>query len=123
MLRAFYRLVAVGSICLLGLLLALDVIFVSFRINPFYTMLETWSNLALLPFSLIGAFFGVGLTLLWFGMMFDCAFISKMPIWSKVLWLFLLVPTTALGSLIYYFCVYKNRSSRNPLAEDKQIPA
>jgi hypothetical protein len=123
MLRTFYRVVAVGTVTLLGLLMALNVIFVAFRINPFYTMLETWSNLALLPFFLIGAFFGIGVTLLWFGMMWDCAFTSKMRVWLKVLWLLLLIPTSGIGALIYYFCVYRNRPSGNPLAQDERIPA
>jgi hypothetical protein len=123
MLRAFYRIVAVGTVSLLGLGLALNVIFAAFRVNPFYTMLETWSNLALLPFFLIGAFFGISVTLLWFGMMWDCAFTSKMRVWSKALWLLLLIPTSSVGALIYYFGVYKNRPLGNPLAQDKRIPA
>jgi hypothetical protein len=110
MLRAFYRVIAVGAVTLLGLLMALNVIFVACRINPFYTMLETWSNLALLPFFLIGAFFGIGMAVLWFGMMWDCAFTSKMRVWSKALWLLLLIPTSSIGALIYYFCVYRDHS-------------
>ena len=35
--------------------------------------------------------------LLWFGMM--CA-VSKMRVWSKVLWLLLLIPTSSIGALI-----------------------
>lgn len=116
--RAFYRVVAVGTISLLGFGLALNLLFVAFRINPFYTMLETWSNLALLPFFLIGAFFGICLTLLWFGMMWDCVFTRKMRVWSKVLWLLLLIPTSSVGALIYYFCVYRHRLSEGPLVQD-----
>jgi hypothetical protein len=122
-LRAFYRVVAVGTVTFLGLLMALNLIFVAFRINPFYTMLETWSDLALLPFFLIGAFFGIGMTVLWFGMMWDCAFASKMRVWSKVLWLLVLIPTSCVGALIYYFSVYRNGPPGNPLARDKRIPA
>jgi hypothetical protein len=81
--RALYQVIAVGSICFFGLLFALNVIFVAVGINPFYSMLETWSTLALLPFFLIGAFFGVGMTLLWLGMIWDCAFTSKMQIGRK----------------------------------------
>lgn len=86
-------------------------------------MLETWSNLALLPFSLIGAFLRIGGIVLWFGMLWDCAFTSKMRVWSKVLWLLLLIATSGIGALVYYFCVYKNGPSGSPLAQDKQIPA
>ena len=119
MLRTFYRVIAVGTVSLLGLLMALNLIFVAFRISPFYTMLETWSNLALLPLFLIGAFFGIGVTVLWFGMMWDCAFTSNMRVWSKILWLLLLIPTSSIGALIYYFCEYRNRLSGNPLAQNE----
>ena len=123
MLRAFYRVIAVGAVTLLGLLIALNVIFVVCRINPFYAMLETWSNLALLPFFLTGAFFGIGVTVLWFGMMWDCAFTSEMRVWSKALWLLLLIATSSIGALIYYFSVYRNRPTRNPLVQDRRSPA
>ncbi|UWZ85108.1 hypothetical protein [Occallatibacter riparius] len=122
MLRTLYRVVAVGSVTLLGLLMALDGIFIALRINPFYTMLETWSNLALLPFFLIGAFFGIGVIVLWFGMMWDCVFTNKLRIWSKALWLLLMIPTSCIGALIYFFCEYRNRPSENPLTQDKRVP-
>jgi len=80
-------------------------------------MLDTWSNLALLPFFLIAAFFVIGMTLLWFGMMWDCAFTSKMRVWSKVLWLLLLIPTSSVGALIYYFRIYRHRLSESPLVQ------
>jgi hypothetical protein len=116
--RAFYRVVAIGSLSFYGLLFALNLIFVAFRIDPFYTMLETWSDLALLPFFLIVALFGIGLILLWFGMISDCASTSKMRVWRKVAWLLLLIPTTGIGAWIYYFCIYRKRPSGNPLAQD-----
>jgi hypothetical protein len=121
--RAFYRVVAVGTVALLGLLMALNVVFVACRINLFYTMIETWSNLALLPFSLIGGSFGIAVTVLWFGMMWDCAFTNKMRFWSKVWSLLLLIPTSSIGALIYYFCEYRKRISGSPPAQDKRIPA
>lgn len=104
------------------LVMALNVIFDVLRINPFYTMLDTWSNLALSPFFLIGAFFGIGVTVLWLGMMLDCAFASKLPVWSKALWLLLLIPTISIGALIYYFCVYRKRPSQSSLPKDQRIP-
>ncbi len=103
--------------------MALNVILVAFRMNPFYMMLETWSTLALLPFFLIGAFFGIGVTLLWFGMMWDCASTSKMGVWSKVLWMLLLIPTSSIGALIYYFCVYRNQQTGSQMEQDKAIQA
>lgn len=97
--------------------------FVAFQKHPFDRMLETWPNFALLPIAMIGAFFGIGVTLLWFGMMWACATTSEIPICSKGLWLLLLLPTSGVGALIYYFCEYKNRPSGNPFAQDKQTPA
>ena len=79
--------------------------------------IETWPTLALLPFVLICSFFAIGIMVLWFGMILDCAFAKNMPIWSKVLWLVLLVLISTIGALIYYFCVYKNRPMQGALAE------
>lgn len=123
MIQAFYRVVAIGTVILLGLLMALNVILVAFRINPFYRMLETGSNLALLPFSLVGAFFGIGVIVLWFGMIWDCAFNSKLRVSYKLLWLLLLIPTSGIGALIYYFCIYRIGRSEDPPDQSKRIPA
>ena len=120
-LRAFYRVVAVGTVSLLGLIFAVDVMCVVFRWDS-VAMIERLPTLILLPFALLGGFFGIASIPLWLGMMWDCAITSKMPIWSKVLWMFLLVPLSAIGALIYYFCVY-NRQSEKPLVQDKRIPA
>ena len=121
MLRAFCRVVAVGSISLLGLCLALDVILVIFRWD-FVTMLETWPN---------------SLAAFWHDWRFlryyrdpalvrndwDCAITSKMPVRSRVLWLLLLVPTSSIGALISYSYVYRKRPLGNPLAQNDQITA
>lgn len=61
------------------------------------------------------------MTVLWFGMIWDCLFTSKMPIRSKVLWFILLIPTSTIGGLIYYLRVYKNRLVQNTLPEEMQI--
>lgn len=119
-LRAFYRVVAVGTVSLLGLMFAVDVICVVFRWDS-VTLIERLPTLVLLPFALLGGFLGIGTIPLWLGMMWDCAATSKMPIWSKALWMILLVPLSSLGALIYYFCVY--RRSGNSLAQGNQIPA
>jgi hypothetical protein len=121
-IRAFYRVVAVGTVSLLGLMFAVDVMCVVFRWDA-VTMIERLPPMILLPFALLGAFFAIGTIPLWFGMIWDCAITSKIPIWSKVLWMFLLVPLSAIGALIYYFCVYKNQLTENRLVPDKQIPA
>ncbi|HEY2860496.1 MAG TPA: hypothetical protein VGJ21_18905 [Terracidiphilus sp.] len=119
-LRAFYRVVAVGTASLFGLMFAVDVLCVVFRWDS-VTLIETSPGLVWMPFALLGGFLGIGTILLWFGMMWDCAITSKMPIWSKVLWMILLVPLSSLGALIYYFCIY--RRSRDLLARSNQIPA
>lgn len=99
---------------------ALDLVCVVFRWDT-VRLVETLPTLVLLPFALLGGLLGIGAIPLWFGMMWDCAITGKMPVWSKVLWMLLLVPLSSLGALIYYFCVY--RASVKSRTQKKQIPA
>lgn len=62
-----------------------------------------------LPLGLLGSFSAIGIIALWFGMIWDCAVASGLPIRSRVKWLILLVLTNMLGALIYYFRVFRNR--------------
>jgi hypothetical protein len=67
-----------------------------------------------MPFFLIGAFFAIGISLLLFGMIWDCAFTSKMRIWQKAEWLLLLIPTGigAWGLLLLHIPETSNRYCR-----------
>jgi hypothetical protein len=116
-LRSFYRLVVIGTLSILAIFAALDVRAILCGYDTAQAI-ETWPLLVLAIPVLICSFFAIGITVLWFGMILDCALISKLPIWSKVIWLVLLVLTNAIGALIYYFCVYKNRPIQRALAEE-----
>ena len=79
----------------------------------------TWPIYFLAPFMLIGAFFTIGGMLFSLGMILDCAFVVKLPIWLKAIWLVLLVLTGGVVAYVYYFRVYKNRPSVTFSAELK----
>lgn len=122
MLRAFYRVVAVGTISLLGLLL----VELNFRRFPDKSLLHDARNMVeprLAAFCPDWRFprnwhhhavvrNDVGLCVL-----------RKMRVWSKVLWMLLLIPSSGLGALIYYFCVYRGRPSVISMAQDTQMTA
>jgi Phospholipase_D-nuclease N-terminal len=115
-LRSFYRLVAIGSLYTLGVIAALVVLAYICRYDT-TKAIDTWPLVILAPPALIGSFFAIGITVLWFGMILDCTFTRDMSIWAKVIWLVVLVLTGTIGALIYYFYVYKNRATQTPLAE------
>jgi len=61
---------------------------------------------------LLGAFGAVGIITVWFGMMWNCTVTSRLPVFSKIGWLLLIVLTNMLGTLIYYFVVFQKQTSR-----------
>jgi len=115
-LRTFYRIVFIGTLSLLGIMAAFDVLAVLCGFDTLNAV-ETWPLAVWILPCLICSFFAIGITVAWLGMIWDCAFTSDLPIWSKGLWLVLLVLTSTIGALIYYFCVYKNRPIQSDLAE------
>jgi hypothetical protein len=119
-LRTFYRIVVFCNLSMLGICVALDLFFIVFRYDSVRAV-ETWPNFFWFPFSLIAGLCGGGAIVLWLGMLWDCAFTSGKPVWSKVLWLALLIPMSALGALIYYFCVYTNGPQRKALVQGEQM--
>ena len=108
-LRSFYRIAITCFLITVAILVTLNVVEV-FVGDDRMKALESLPILIRLPFGLLGAFSAIGIIALWFGMIWDCAVNSQMPVWSKVKWLALLVLTNTLGSLIYYYRVFKNRS-------------
>ncbi len=72
-----------------------------------------WANnlpfLVRLPLGVLGAAGAVGIISLWFGMMWDCLFVSRLPLFSKIGWLLLLLITNMLGTLIYYYARFQRR--------------
>jgi hypothetical protein len=115
-LRTFYRIVFIGTLSLLGIILAFDGVAVLCGFDTFNAV-ATWPMAVWILPCLICSFFGIGICIAWLGMIWDCLFTSNLPIRSKGLWLILLVFTSTLGALIYYFCVYKNRPIQSALAE------
>jgi hypothetical protein len=45
-------------------------------------------------------------------MMWDRLFLSKQPLYPKILWFLLILPTVYLGMLIYCFVVFEGRERR-----------
>jgi hypothetical protein len=106
-LRTLYRIVFIGTLSLLGITAAFDVLAVLCGFDAFNAV-ETWPIVVWILPCLVCSFFAIGITAAWLGMIWDCAFTSNLPVWSKGLWLVLLVFTSTIGALIYYFFVYKN---------------
>lgn len=55
------------------------------------------------PIVVLILFLTIGGSVLWVGMIWDCAVASERSVRSKVLRLILVIPTPNLGALIYYF--------------------
>jgi len=107
-IRGYYRVAIICFYASIAALLALGIvggIVGDDRINslPFIVRL---------PVGLLGAFGAIGILSLWLGMIWDCAITSKLPAWSKVKWLLLLVLINWGGGLIYYYRVFKDRPLR-----------
>jgi hypothetical protein len=112
-LRSFYRIVVVGTLVLYAMMAAFVVIAALCRYDTAKAV-ETCPNFIFVPLVLIIDCFVIGMGVHWLGMIWDCAISSKMPIWLKVLWLALIIPTYSVGAFIYYFRVYKNRQVGAP---------
>jgi hypothetical protein len=115
-LRSFYRFVFVGTLYTFAAIAAIGVL-ASLTGFDLANAVGTWPIYILAPFMLICAFFAIGGMVLWLGMILDCAFVVKLPIWSRTIWLVLLVLTGGIVAYVYYFCVYKNRPSGTVSAE------
>jgi len=113
-LQTFYRIIVFGTLTILALMAAFDL----FAILSGYdsTRVVDAPLFILGPFAFVCSCFAIGTIVLSFGMMCHCAFISEMPIWSKAAWLVHLFLTCTLGALIYYFCVYRKRTTNKVLA-------
>jgi hypothetical protein len=107
-LRSLYRIIVVSILSTLALEFAISVFCAVGRYDP-TTPFDRWPGLIWPPVSLLIIILIVGMIVLWIGMLWDCTTIDKMQVWSRVLWLVLLLLTQSFGALIYYFCVYKKR--------------
>jgi hypothetical protein len=118
-LRSFYRAVAIGTVSTLGAELALS-IFCAFSGYDLMNAFDRWHRIIWPPLTALILFLIIGGTVLWLGMIRDCAIAREMSVRARVLWLILVVPTPNLGALIYYFCVYERRSLRQAEAISTQ---
>lgn len=110
-LRFLYRAVAAGTLSTLGAEFALSIFSAVSGYDPM-SALARWPGLIWPPLAALIRFLTTGGSVLWLGMMRDCAIASEMSFKSKVLWLILVIPTPYLGALIYYFCVFRCRPLR-----------
>ena len=112
-LRVFFRAAVVCFLFTVALGVVLNFVAATVGAVRFESWTDGLSFLVRIPFGLIGAFSAVGIISLWFGMMWDCWFASKMPHASKLRWTLLLVLTNMLGALIYYYRVFNRRAVAN----------
>lgn len=111
MLRRFYKASIVCFYVTMGLLILANIAYLIFG----YEQMKALENLPLLvrlPFGILGAFSATGIIALWLGMIWDCAFFSDLPAWSKAKWLAALILINWLGALLYYYRVFKDRPTR-----------
>jgi hypothetical protein len=104
-LRSFYRISVVCYLTTIGILIIANIAYILVGYERMKS-LETLPFLIRLPFGLLGAFSAFGILALWLGMIWDCAFISGLPAWSRAKWLVVLVLTNQLGALLYYYRVF-----------------
>ena len=74
--------------------------------------LDNLPFLVRLPLGLLGAAGALGIVSLWFGMMWDCLFVSRLSKLSKIGWFLLLLITNMLGTMIYYNARFEKRNHR-----------
>jgi len=105
-LRQFYRVAVWTFITTITVLVILNVALAVVGSQP----LQNLPFLIRLPLGVLGVFGAVGIITVWFGMMWDCAVTSRLPLISKLGWFLLIVFTNMLGTLIYYFLVFQRQT-------------
>jgi hypothetical protein len=111
MLRWFYKASIACFYVTMGLLILANIAYFIFG----YEQMKGLENLPLLirlPVGVLGAFSAARILALWLGMIWDCAFISGLPAWSKAKWLAVLILINWLGALLYYYRVFKDRPAK-----------
>ena len=107
-LRSFYRFSARCFIATLTLIFAVS-------IGAFIVGNPGLNNLPfalVFPMGTLGALCAVLFLPFWIGMMWDCLFQSRLPIYSKAAWFLFIALTVYVGLLFYYFLVFQRRDSR-----------
>lgn len=112
MLRRFYKTSILCFYFAMGLLILVSIADAVYG----HERLEWLNSLPLsvrVPLGILGAFSAFGIITLWLGMLWDCAFASRLPARSRAKWLAALVLINWLGALIYYYRVFEDRSTKS----------
>lgn len=107
-IRSFYRFSARCFVVTLILIFAVSII--GFAVDR--PALDNLPFVLRFPLGTLGALCAILFFPFWIGMMWDCIFASKLPLYSKVVWLFFMVFTAYFGLLVYYFAVFERRVSQ-----------
>jgi hypothetical protein len=107
-LRYFYRIAAACFLTTIAVLTAMNIALAMVG-REGMAWLDNLPFLVRLPLGVLGVAGAVGIVSLWFGMMWDCLFVSRLPLFSKIGWFLLLLITNMLGTLIYYHARFQRR--------------
>ena len=107
-LRYFYRISAACFLIMIAVLTAMNIALAMVG-REGMAWLDNLPFLVRLPLGVLGIAGAVGMLSLWFGMMWDCLFVSRLPLVSKIGWFLLLLVTNMLGTLIYYYARFQRR--------------
>jgi hypothetical protein len=111
-LRYFYRIAAACFLTLIALGVAMNIELAMVGREGL-----GWLNnpplLVRIPLGALGVFGTIGIVSLWFGMMWDCLFVSRLPLLPKIGWFLFLLITNMLGTLIYYYVRFQKEDFTN----------
>jgi hypothetical protein len=108
-LRLFYRIASSCFLFTIALLVVLNIVEAVIGAERLASTMGRLPFILRVPFGILGAVSAIGIIFLWYGMIWDCWFTSKMPKESKIRWTLLLVITNMLGALIYYYRIFNKR--------------
>jgi hypothetical protein len=108
-LRYFYRIAAACFLAAIAVMIAVNIALAMVG-SEGMAWLDNAPFLVRLPLGVLGVAGVIGIVSLWFGMMWDCLFVSRLPLFSKIGWFLLLLITDMLGTLIYYFSRFRRQS-------------
>ena len=108
-LRRFYRIAISCFLFTVALLVVLNIVGAFIGSEQLADAMDRLPFILRIPFGILGAFSAIGIIFLWYGMIWDCWFRSKMSKESKIRWTFLLVIANMFGALIYYYRIFNKR--------------
>ena len=108
-LRLFYRSASTCFLFTVALLVVLNIVQAAVGTERLASTMDSLPILLRVALGVLGAFSAIGITVLWYGMIWDCWFASGLSKQSKIRWTILLVVTNMLGALIYYHSLFNKR--------------